>query len=171
MTTHTTKTLLDGCRAGCDAAFTMLAFGNDWRSEWHALQGRRIERDRDAVHRFREVIANAKEWGMFGDAAQRVLHDYAVASVSIWQDAGELCLRAQFEGAAAMSNWLREYQTDWLSDWSKLMRVDETSMPWREWMGALERGMTEIVRPDGIGAMSARRRAGANATHEAVHAK
>ncbi len=130
------------------------------------MQGHRIALDLDAVHRFQEVIANAKKWGMFGDAAQRALRDYAVASVSIWQDAGELCLRAQFEGATAMSRWLSEYQTDWLSDWSMLTRVDETSVPWREWMGALERGMTEVVRPNGIGAMSARRRAGANATHE-----
>ncbi|WP_321786475.1 hypothetical protein [Burkholderia pyrrocinia] len=39
----------DACRAGCDLALRMAALNRDWQIEWHALTGRRIEREHDHV--------------------------------------------------------------------------------------------------------------------------
>ncbi|MGU7785023.1 hypothetical protein [Burkholderia sp. PU8-34] len=79
----------------------------------------------------------------------------------------------------AWRTWLREYQTGWVprfqSDWfpdlSRLGVVNEASMPWRDWMEALERGMTEISGKDGGTLIAEGRRDGANVTKEGAHAR
>ncbi|KVD88335.1 hypothetical protein WI90_21255 [Burkholderia ubonensis] len=182
MTTDVVKTPNDAYRAGCDAALRMLALAHDWRHEWHALMGRRIERDRSAVRRMQEALAEAKEWGVFGEAVRDVLRDYAAVSTAIWEDAGELFLRAQYESASAwrtllresQAGWVPRIQTDWFPDLSRLAAVNEASMPWRDWMEAIERGMTGAVRPDGgapNASISARRGDGAKATQERAHVR
>ncbi|WP_231636551.1 MULTISPECIES: hypothetical protein [Burkholderia] len=174
-------TPFDGVRTGCDAGLRLLALGQDWRREWHALIGRRIERDCDATQRLQEALADTSDWSTFGEAVQRMLRDYVIASVEIWRDAGDACLRAQYESATAWRKWLREYQTgwldkyqtDWLPDLSRLAVVNEASMPWRDWMEALEQGMTAAIRQDGAAAVPepARRRAGVHAAQESVPVK
>ncbi|AMU12163.1 hypothetical protein K6Y74_03370 [Burkholderia cenocepacia] len=143
----------DVCRAGCDLALRMVAQNGDWQHEWHALAGRRIERDRIAVRRLQQALAETREWTAFAEASRQVMTDYTVASVAIWQDATELCMRAQFESAGAWRTWLREYgagalsryQTDWLPDLGRLAVVNEASMPWADWMAALERGIEDVA--------------------------
>lgn len=138
-------------RASCDLALRMVALNRDWQHEWHALAGRRIERDRDAVRHLQQALADTKEWTAFGEAARQVMRDYAIASVAIWQDATELCMRAQYESAGAWRTWAREYgagalsryQTDWLPDLERLAVVNEASMPWADWMTALEHGIED----------------------------
>ncbi|RKU04245.1 hypothetical protein C7H84_06300 [Burkholderia sp. Nafp2/4-1b] len=140
-------------RAGCDLALRTVALNRDWQHEWHALAGRRIERDRTAVRRLQQALAETPEWTAFGDATQQVMRDYAIASVAIWQDATEICMRAQYESAGAWRSWLRDYgmgvlsryQTDWLPDLGRLAVVNEASMPWAEWMSALERGIDDAA--------------------------
>ncbi|KVT41356.1 hypothetical protein [Burkholderia ubonensis] len=179
MTTDVVKTPNDAWRAGCNAALRMLAQAQDWRHEWHGLMGRRIERDRSAVHRMQEALTETKEWSAFGEAVQDVMRDCAAVSTAIWEDAGELFLRAQYESAGAWRTWLREsqagwaprFQTDWFPDLSRLGVVNEASMPWRDWMEALERGMTEIPGKEGGTVIAARRRDGTSATKEGAHAR
>ncbi|RQS21400.1 hypothetical protein [Burkholderia sp. Bp8998] len=149
MSTYALTTPNDVCRAGCDLALRTAALNRDWQHEWHALAGRRIERDRAAVRQLQQALADTTEWTGFGDATRQVMRDYALASVALWQDAAELCMRAQFESAGAWRGWLREYgagalsryQIDWLPDLERLAVINEASMPWADWMTALERGI------------------------------
>lgn len=151
MSTYALTTPNDVCRAGCDFALRMAALNHDWRHEWHALAGRRIERDRTAVRGMLQALAETQEWTAIGEATRQVMRDYAIASVAIWQDTVELGMRAQFESAGAWRDGLREYgagalsryQTDWLPDLGRLAAVNEASMPWAEWMTALERGLED----------------------------
>ncbi|MGN7980103.1 hypothetical protein [Burkholderia sp. 22313] len=153
MSTYALTTPNDVCRAGCDLALRMVALNRDWQHEWHALAGRRIDRDRDAVRRLQRAFAETPEWTAFAVATQRVMRDYAIASVAIWQDATEMCMRSQYESAGAWRSWLREYgagalpryQTDWLPDLGRLAVVNGASMPWAEWMAALERGIEDAA--------------------------
>ncbi|KVC47549.1 hypothetical protein ACEPUD_23605 [Burkholderia ubonensis] len=178
MTTESVTTPLGVYRAGCDAALRMLALGGDWRREWHALLGRGIERDCDAVRKLQDATG-AADGKALGEAVERVLRDYADASVAIWEDAGELCMRAQFESGGIWREWLREYrvgglpgvQTDLLPDLSRLAVINEASMPWREWMEALERGMTEVVAPDDGKLLTAQHTDAAGAAGERTHAR
>lgn len=57
-------------RAGCDLALRMVALNRDWQHEWHALAGRRIERDRTAVRRLQQVLAETNEWTAFAEAGR-----------------------------------------------------------------------------------------------------
>jgi len=165
MTTDALTTPNGACRAACDIALRLFALNRDWQHEWHALTGRRIERDRDAARQLQQALAETREWTEFGAAAQRVMRDYAIASAAIWQDAVEWGMRTQYEEAGVWRTWLREYgadmlsryQTDWLPDVSRLVVVNEASMPWHEWMAAFGRGMTNM--------------AGANATQEHDHVR
>ncbi|CAB3767355.1 hypothetical protein GQ57_16730 [Burkholderia sp. MSh2] len=178
MSPHALTTPNDACRAGCDLALRMAALERDWRHEWHALAGRRIERDRDAVHRLQQALADTQEWTAFGDAASQVWRDYAIASVAIWQDAVELCMRGQFERAGAWRTWLRDYgaaalsrgQTDWLPDLGRLAVVNEASMPWRDWMAAFELGIAEAADARD-GAAAVRRLGGGGAAQEHDHVR
>ncbi|NTX20351.1 hypothetical protein [Burkholderia cepacia] len=153
MSAHALTTPNDACRAGCDLALRMAALNRGWQQEWHALAGRCIERDRDAVRGLQQALTATNEWTAFGEAARLAMRDYTVATVAIWQDATELCMRGQFESAGAWRTWLREYgpggmaryQTDWLPDLGRLAVINEASMPWRDWMAAFELGITEAV--------------------------
>ncbi|HDR8905957.1 TPA: hypothetical protein QDA83_000256 [Burkholderia multivorans] len=132
--------------ATSDLALRIHALIADWQHEWHALTGRRIERDRDAIRRLQQALAEVQNWPAFGEIVQRAMRDYAIASVAIWQDAAELGLRRQYESAGVWRAWAREYgagvmpreQIDWLPDLSRLALVDGASMPWHDWMTALE---------------------------------
>ncbi|MBP0605068.1 MULTISPECIES: hypothetical protein [Burkholderia] len=165
-------------RASCDLALRMVALNRDWQHEWHALAGRRIERDRTAVRRLQQALAETNEWTAFAEAGRQVTSDYAIASVEIWQDAAELCMRAQFEHASAWRTWLREYgsgaltryQTDWLPDLERLAVVNEASMPWADWMAALERGIEEAGGATN-GALAARRLNGIAGERERDHVR
>jgi hypothetical protein len=153
MSTYALTTPIDVCRASCDLALRMAALNRDWQHEWHALAGRGIERDRDAVRRLQQALAGSGEWTALGEASRQVMSDYALASVALWQDASELSMRAQFEHAGVWRTWLREYgagvlsrsQTDWLPDLERLAAVNEASMPWAEWMTALEHGIEDAT--------------------------
>ncbi|KVN63190.1 hypothetical protein [Burkholderia anthina] len=168
----------DACRAGCDLALRMAVLARDWQHEWHALAGRRIERDRDAVRGLQQSLTATNEWTAFGEAARHVMRDYTIATVAIWQDATELCMRGQFESASAWRTWLRDYgtgalsryQTDWWPDLGRLAVVNEASMPWRDWMAAFELGITETVDA-GDGAADVRRLDGRHAAQEHDHAR
>ncbi|NHL68990.1 hypothetical protein EIB72_21620 [Burkholderia ambifaria] len=162
MSTYALTTPNDVCRAGCDLALRMVELNSDWQHEWHALAGRRIERDRSAVHQLQQTLADTNEWTAFGEATRQVMGDYAIASIAIWQDATELCMRAQYESAGVWRTWLREYgagalsrfQTDWLPDLGRLAVVNEASMPWADWMTSLEHGIEDAAgasngAPDG----------------------
>ena len=163
----------DACRAGCDLALRMAALTCDWQHEWHALAGRRIERDRDAVRGLQQALTVATEWTAFCEAARQVMRDYTIATVALWQDATELCMRGQFESASAWRTWLRDYgtgalsryQTDWWPDLGRLAVVNEASMPWRDWMAAFELGITEAVDA-GDEAAAVRRLDGSHAVQE-----
>lgn len=153
MSTYALTTPSDLCRAGCDLALRMVALNRDWQHEWHALAGRRIERDRVAVRHMQQTLAETQEWTAFGEATGQTMRDYAIATVALWQDAAELCMRAQYESAGIWRTWLREYgagalsryQTDWLPDLGRLAVVNEASMPWADWMAALERGIEDAA--------------------------
>lgn len=168
----------DACRAGCDLALRMAVLTRDWQHEWHALAGRRIERDRDAVRGLQQALATTNEWTAFGEAARQVMRDYTIATVAIWQDATELWMRGQFESASAWRTWLRDYgtgalsryQTDWWPDLGRLAVVNEASMPWRDWMAAFELGITETVDAGG-GAADVRRLDGRHAAQERDHVR
>ncbi|OXI28782.1 hypothetical protein CFB89_31740 [Burkholderia sp. AU16741] len=168
----------DAWRAGCDLALRMVALNRDWQYEWHALEGRRIERDRTAVRRLQQALAETNEWTAFAEAGRQVTSDYAIASVQIWQDTAELCMRAQFERASAWRTWLREYgsgalsryQTDWLPDLERLAVVNEASMPWADWMAALERGI-EAAGGATNGALAAGRLNGIAGARESDHVR
>lgn len=156
----------------------MAVLARDWQHEWHALAGRRIERDRDAVRGLQQALTATNEWTAFGEAARHVMRDYTIATVAIWQDATELCMRGQFESASAWRTWLRDYgtgslsryQTDWWPDLGRLAVVNEASMPWRDWMAAFELGITETVDA-GDGAAEVRRLDGRHAAQEHDHAR
>ncbi|WP_261543342.1 hypothetical protein [Burkholderia multivorans] len=145
------KTPNDAWRAGCDLALRVIAQNRDWQHEWHALAGRCMERDRTAVRRLQQALGESEAWTAFAEAGRQVMSDCAIASIAIWQDAAELCMRAQFESASAWRTWLREYgagalsryQTDLLPDLGRLAAVNEASMPWAGWMAALERGIED----------------------------
>ncbi|CAB3961541.1 MULTISPECIES: hypothetical protein [Burkholderia] len=168
----------DACRAGCDLALRMATLTHDWQHEWHALAGRRTERDRDAVHGLQQALTATNEWTAFSAAARQVMRDYTIATVAIWQDATELCMRGQFESASAWRTWLRDYgtgalsryQTDWWPDLGRLAVVNEASMPWRDWMAAFELGITEAVEA-GDEAAAVRRLDGSHAAQEHDHAR
>ncbi len=168
----------DAYLAGCDLALRMAALTRDWQHEWHALAGRRIERDRDAVRCLQQALTVTTEWSAFGEAARQVMRDYTIATVAIWQDATELCMRGQFESASAWRTWLRDYgtgalsryQTDWWPDLGRLAVVNEASMPWRDWMAAFELGITEAVEA-GDEAANVRRLDGSHAAQEHDHAR
>ncbi|VWD38220.1 hypothetical protein BLA17378_07840 [Burkholderia aenigmatica] len=132
----------DAYLAGCDLALRMAALTHDWQHEWHALAGRRIERDRDAVRDLQQALTVTTEWSAFGEAARQVMRDYTIATVAIWQDATELCMRGQFESASA----------------------------WRDWVAAFELGITEAVDAGG-GAAAVRRLDGSHAAQEHDHAR
>ncbi|WP_176049754.1 hypothetical protein [Burkholderia sp. BCC1644] len=167
----------DAWRVGCDLALRMAALNCAWQREWHALAGRRIERDRDAVRDLQQALTATCEWTAFGEAARQVMHDYTVATVAICQGAAELCMHGQFESASAWRTWLSDYsagalsrhQTDWWPDLGKLAMVNEASMPWRDWMAAFELGITGAV-DSGYGAADVRRLDGSHAAQEHDHA-
>ncbi|MCO1391863.1 hypothetical protein L0Z38_29260, partial [Burkholderia multivorans] len=46
--------------------------------------------------RLQHALAESEHWPAFGEAVQRAMRDYAIASVAIWQDAAELALRRQY---------------------------------------------------------------------------
>lgn len=169
----------DACRAACDLALRMVALTRDWQHEWHALAGRRIDRDRDAVRHLQQALAETEAWTTFGEAARQVTCDYTIASVAIWQDAAELCMRGQFESAGAWRTWLRDYgtgalsrcQTDWLPDLGRLAVIDEASMPWRDWMAAFELGITEVAGTRGGAPDGARRPADLHGEREHDHVR
>ncbi|MBR7960023.1 hypothetical protein KDW55_04940 [Burkholderia sp. AU19243] len=179
MSTYALTTPNDAWRAGCDLALRTAALNRDWQHEWHAIAGRRIERDRDALRRLRQTLAETPEWTAFGEAATQVMRDYAITSVGIWQDATELCMRAQFESAGAWRTWLRDYgagalsryQTDWLPDLGRLAAVNEASMPWADWMAALERGIEGAAGPRSESASSTRRLNGIVGARESDHVR
>ncbi|MBY8604720.1 MAG: hypothetical protein IOC39_06820 [Burkholderia sp.] len=179
MSSHALTTPNDACRAGYDLALRMVALTRDWQHEWHALAGRRIDRDRDAVRHLQQAFAETDEWTTFGEAARQVMGDYAIASVAIWQDAAELCMRGQFESASAWRTWLRDYgtgalsryQTDWLPDLGRLAVINEASMPWRDWMAAFELGITEVVGTGGGTPDGARRLADLAGEREHDHVR
>lgn len=168
----------DAYLAGCDLALRMAALTRDWQHEWHALAGRRIERDRDAVRRLQQALTVTTEWSAFGEAARQAMRDYTIATVAIWQDATELCMRGQFESASAWRTWLRDYgtgalsryQIDWWPDLGRLAVVNEASMPWRDWMAAFELGITEAVDA-GDEAAAVRRLDGSHAVQEHDHVR
>ncbi|WP_321923230.1 hypothetical protein [Burkholderia sp. BCC1998] len=176
MSTYALTTPNDACRAGCDLALRMVALNSDCQHEWHALAGRRVERDRAAVRHLQQALADTNEWPAFGEATRQVMRDYAIASVAIWQDAAELFMRAQYENAGAWRTWLREYgagamsryQTDWLPDLGRLAVVNEASMPWADWMTALERGIEDAN--DGA-PVAARRLNGTTGAQENDHVR
>ncbi|WP_175951907.1 hypothetical protein [Burkholderia sp. BCC0405] len=178
MSPHALTTPNDACRAGCDLALRMAALTRGWQQEWLALAGRRIERDRDAVRDLQQALTATHEWTAFGEAARQVTRDYTIATVAIWQDATELCMRGQFESASAWRTWLRDYgagtlarcQTDWWPDLGRLAVVNEASMPWRDWMAAFELGITEAVDAGG-GAAAVRCLDGSHAAQEHDHAR
>ncbi|PRH32846.1 hypothetical protein C6T53_02605 [Burkholderia multivorans] len=153
MSTDTLTKPNDVWRAAGDIALRIHALSADWRHEWHALAGRRIERDRDAIRRLQHALAESEHWPAFGEAVQRAMRDYAIASVAIWQDAAELALRRQYESAGVWRAWAREYgagmlpryQTDWLPDLSRLALIDGASMPWHDWLTAAEHGIAGDV--------------------------
>ncbi|KAG8152515.1 hypothetical protein [Burkholderia catarinensis] len=179
MSTHALTTPNDAGRAGCDLALRMVALNRDWQLEWHALAGRRIERDRDAVRRLQQALAETNEWPAFGDAARQVMSDYAITSIAIWQDATELCMRAQYENAGVWRTWLREYgagalsryQTDWLPDLGRLAVVNEASMPWADWMMALERGIEDAAGASDGAPVAPRRLNGMTGARENDHVR
>ncbi|WP_396334016.1 hypothetical protein [Burkholderia anthina] len=179
MSTYALTTPNDVCRAGFDLALRMVALNRDWQHEWHALAERRIGRDRDAVHRLQQALAETQEWTAFGEAARQVMRDYAIASVAIWQDTAEMGMRAQYESAGAWRSWLREYgagalsryQTDWLPDLGRLAVVNEASMPWAEWMAALERGIEDAAGANDESPGAARRLNGIAGTRESDHVR
>ncbi|MDN7875024.1 hypothetical protein [Burkholderia aenigmatica] len=168
----------DAYLAGCDLALRMTALTGDWQHEWHALAGRRIERDRDAVRCLQQALTVTTEWSAFGEAARQAMRDYTIATVAIWQDATELCMRGQFESASAWRTWLRDYgtgalsryQIDWWPDLGRLAVVNEASMPWRDWMAAFELGITEAVEAGGEAA-TVRRLDGSHAVQEHDHVR
>ncbi|VWB87280.1 hypothetical protein BLA6993_04151 [Burkholderia lata] len=168
----------DAYLAGCDLALRMAALTRDWQHEWHALAGRRIERDRDAVRCLQQALTVTTEWSAFGEAARQAMRDYTIATVAIWQDATELCMRGQFESASAWRTWLRDYgtgalsryQIDWWPDLGRLAVVNEASMPWRDWMAAFELGITEAVDA-GDEAAAVRRLDGSHAVQEHDHVR
>ncbi|AXF24017.1 hypothetical protein CUJ89_27100 [Burkholderia pyrrocinia] len=179
MSTDALTTPNDVCRAECDLALRMVALNRDRQHEWHALAGRCIERDRDALRRLQQAFAETNAWTAFGETTRQVMRDYAIASVAIWQDATELCMREQYEGAGVWRTWLREYganalsryQTDWLPDLGRLAVINEASMPWSDWMAAFERGITDVVGAnDGI-PNDARRLAGIDGEREHDHVR
>ncbi|EKS9800050.1 MULTISPECIES: hypothetical protein [Burkholderia] len=178
MSPHALTTPNDACRAGCDLALRMAALARDWQHEWNALAGRRIERDRDAVRGLQQALTVTTEWTAFGEAARQVMRDYTIATVALWQDATELCMRGQFESASAWRTWLRDYgtgalsryQTDWWPDLGRLAVVNEASMPWRDWMAAFELGITEAVDA-GDEAAAVRRLDGSRAVREHDHVR
>ncbi len=83
MSTYALTTPNDACRAGCDLALRMVALTSDWQHEWHALAGRRIERDRAAVRHLQQALADTNEWTALGEATRQAMRDYAIASVAI----------------------------------------------------------------------------------------
>ncbi|VWB39562.1 hypothetical protein [Burkholderia lata] len=178
MSANALTTPNDVWRAGCDLALRMAALNRGWQHEWHALAGRRIERDRDAVRDLQQALTATSEWTAFGEAARQVLRDYTIATVAIWQDATELCMRGQFESESAWRTWLRDYgagalsryQTDWWPDLGRLAVVNEASMPWRDWMAAFELGITEAVDA-GDGAADVPRLDDSHAAQEHDHAR
>ncbi|VWB53465.1 hypothetical protein [Burkholderia lata] len=178
MSANALTTPNDAWRAGCDLALRMAALNRGWQHEWHALAGRRIERDRDAVRDLQQALMATSEWTVFGEAARQVMRDYTIATVAIWQDATELCMRGQFESASAWRTWLRDYgagalsryQTDWWPDLGRLAVVNEASMPWRDWMAAFELGITEAVDA-GDGAAEVRRLDDSHAAQEHDHVR
>jgi len=178
MSPHALTTPNDAYLAGCDFALRMTALTGDWQHEWHALAGRRIERDRDAVRCLQQALTVTTEWSAFGEAARHAMRDYTIATVAIWQDATELCMRGQFESASAWRTWLRDYgtgalsryQIDWWPDLGRLAVVNEASMPWRDWMAAFELGITEAVDA-GDEAAAVRRLDGSHAVQEHDHVR
>lgn len=179
MSTYALTTPNDVCRAGCDLALRMVALNRDWQHEWHALAGRRIEQDRDTVRRLQQSLAQTQAWTAFGEATQQVMRDHAIASLAIWQDATEMCMRAQYESAGTWRSWLREYgagalsryQTDWLPDLGRLAVVNEASMPWAEWMAALERGIEGAAGAHDASPVSARPLNGIAGVRESDHVR
>ncbi|AOR73158.1 hypothetical protein BBJ41_37075 [Burkholderia stabilis] len=173
MSPHALTTPNDVCRAGCDLALRTVALNRDWQHEWQVLAGRRIDRDRDAVRHLQQALAEAKAWTAFGEAARKVMCDYTTASVAIWQDAAELCMRGQFESASAWRTWLRDYgtETDSLPDLGRLAVINEASMPWRDWMAAFELGITETVGANDGTPVAARRLAGIDGEREHDHVR
>ncbi|MBY4724195.1 MULTISPECIES: hypothetical protein [Burkholderia] len=178
MSPHALTTPNDACRAGCDLALRMAALARDWQHEWNTLAGRRIERDRVAVRGLQQALTVTTEWTAFGEAARHVMRDYTIATVALWQDATELCMRGQFESASAWRTWLRDYgtgalsryQTFWWPDLGRLAVVNEASMPWRDWMAAFELGITEAVDA-GDEAAAVRRLDGSHAVREHDHVR
>ncbi|RQZ23704.1 hypothetical protein DIE14_24040 [Burkholderia sp. Bp9017] len=179
MSTYALTTPNDVCRAGCDLALRMVALNRDWQHEWHALAGRCIERDRDTVSRLQQALAETRAWTAFGEATRQVMHDHAIASIAIWQDAAGICMRAQYESAGAWRSWLREYgagaltryQTGWLPDPGRLAMVNEASMPWAEWMAALERVIEDATGANDESPVSARRLNGVADARERDHVR
>ncbi|WP_423383241.1 hypothetical protein [Burkholderia sp. LMG 32019] len=182
MSAHALKTPNDAWRAGCDLALRMAATNCGWQHEWQALAGRRIERDRDAVRDLQQALTATYEWNAwtaFGEAARQVMRDYTVATIAIWQDATELCMRGQFESASAWRTWVSDYgagalslyQTDWWPDLGRLAVVNEASMPWRDWMAAFELGITEVVGAGDGTPVGARRLAGIDGEREHDHVR
>ncbi|WP_175828852.1 hypothetical protein [Burkholderia cepacia] len=179
MSAHALTTPSDAWVAGCDLALRMAALNRGWQHEWHALVERCIERDRDAVRELQQALAETGEWTACGEAARLAMGDYTVATVAIWQDAAELCMRGQFEHASAWRTWVRDYgagalscrQTDWLPELRRLAMVNEASMPWRDWMAAFELGITEVVGAGGGIPAGARRLAGIDSEREQDHVR
>lgn len=106
--------------AAVDATLRMVARGQDLRNEWHALQQRRIDRDRDTTRRLQAALGDAHDWHAFGDAWQQSLSAYAQASSIIWLDTAAWAVRAQRECMNAAIDWLRDCQTAGLQDWGRM---------------------------------------------------
>ncbi|WP_175842713.1 hypothetical protein [Burkholderia contaminans] len=147
----------------CDATLRMLARGQDLRNEWHALQQRWIDRDRDATHRLQAALAEGHDWRAFSDTWQQSLTVYAQASSAIWLDTAMWSVRAQRECMNAVIDCLRDWQAAGLQDWQRLVGAGAKNAPWQNWMTELERATFESVRPDGGMGKAGGNRAGAAA--------
>ncbi|WP_162631877.1 hypothetical protein [Burkholderia sp. JP2-270] len=147
----------------CDATLRMLARVQDLRNEWHALQQRRIDRDRDATHRLQAALTDEHDLRAFRDTWQQSLTAYAQASSAIWLDTAMWSGHAQRECVNAVIDWLRDCQAAGLHDWQRLVGAGAQNAPWQNWMTELERATFESVRPDGGLGKAGGNRAGAAA--------
>jgi hypothetical protein len=135
MTTGQT-TPLDDCRDGWEAALRALSGAQEWRRDWHALIGRGIERDRDALRQVGDALEQAADGRALTDACQRAWQDYLRTSASLWQEAGALNARAQHASVAWSRDWLHGCQGDWFKHWQHSFDAQRASMPWRDWAAA-----------------------------------
>ncbi|WDD91529.1 hypothetical protein Bsp3421_001457 [Burkholderia sp. FERM BP-3421] len=134
MTGNTTP--LDGCRDGWEATLRALACAQDWRRDWHALIGRGIERDRDALRRVGDALGSSADARDLTDACRLAWRDYLQVSAGLWQDAGALNLRAQQASVAVLRDGLHAWQGDWTKHWQHTFDARDASMPWRDWAAA-----------------------------------